>query len=332
MRVWGRGTSTDMKRVLSIVASASILLLMFITPDIAHGQSGQGLEISPPLIELKADPGKVINSTIRVRNVTQDTLVIKSQINDFVANGEDGQPKLLLDAEEESPYSIKSWIVSIPAITLKKGEQKSVKVTLRVPDNASPGGHFGVIRFTGTPPELEDTGVSLSASVGTLMLVNVSGDTTEQAVISEMYTAQNGKKRNMFEYGPVTIAERITNTGNVFFKPTGSIRVSNMFGREVTTFALNENGGNVLPGSTRKFEQELSDKLLFGRYTVQADVVYGERNTIVSDSITFWVIPYKLIALVILAIVLIVFFVQRYNRYIVKKAQGRSKNNGSTKK
>ncbi len=313
-----------MKRVLSIVASASILLLLFVAPNIGHAQSGQGLEISPPLIELKADPGKVINSTIRVRNVTQDSLVIKAQVNDFVANGEDGQPKLLLDADEESPYSIKSWIVSIPTITLKTGEQKSVKVTLRVPDNASPGGHFGVIRFTGTPPELEDTGVSLSASVGTLMLVNVSGNTTESAEVSELFTSQNGKRRSIFEYGPVMITERIKNTGNVFFKPSGTVRVSNIFGREVETFSLNENGGNVLPGSTRKFEQELSNKLLFGRYTVQADVVYGEKNNIVSDSMTFWVIPYKLIAIFLGGVLLLVIFVKRYNQYIVNKAQGKS--------
>ncbi|MBP7806993.1 DUF916 domain-containing protein [Candidatus Saccharibacteria bacterium] len=309
-----------------LLAATGILTIAFtlLVPVGARAQGGQGLEISPPLIELKTDPGKTVTTTIRVRNVTQDTLVTKSQTNDFVANGEDGKPKLLLEEDEKSPYSIKDWIVSIPTVTLKKGEQKPIKVTLRVPDNASPGGHFGVIRFTGTPPELEDTGVSLSASVGTLMLVNVSGNTSESAEISELYTAQNGKQRSLFEYGPVTIVERIKNTGNVFFKPSGTIRVNNMFGREVQTFSVNENGGNVLPGSTRKFEQELSNKLLFGKYTVQADIVYGEKNSIITESTSFWVIPYKLIAIFLGAILLIVFFIKRYNKYIVNKAQGKS--------
>lgn len=312
-----------MKRVFSVVFGISMVLQLCI-PAIVKAQSGQGLEISPPLVELKTDPGKTITTTIRVRNVTQDTLVTKSEINDFVANGEDGQPKLLLNADEERPYSIKSWIVSIPAVTLKKGEQKPIKVTLRVPDNASPGGHFGVVRFTGTPPELEDTGVSLSASVGTLMLVNVSGNTTESAEVSELFTSQNGKRRSLFEYGPITITERIKNTGNVFFKPSGSVRVSNIFGREVETFSINENGGNVLPGSTRKFEQELGNKLLFGRYTVQADIVYGEKNTILTESTSFWVIPYKLIAIFLGGVLLAVLFIKRYNKYIVNKAQGKS--------
>lgn len=313
-----------MKRMLSVLASVFVLLITFVSPHVARAQSGQGLEISPPLIELKTDPGKTVTSTIRVRNVTQDTLVIKSQINDFVANGEDGKPKLLLDTDEESPYSIKSWIVSVPTITLKKGEQKPIKVTLRVPDNASPGGHFGVIRFTGTPPELEDTGVSLSASVGTLMLVNVSGNTTENAEVTELSTAQNGKKRSLFEYGPITIIERINNTGNVFFKPSGSVRVSNMFGREVKTYPLNENGGNVLPGSTRRFEQELSNKLLFGRYSVQADIVYGENNSILTESTSFWVIPYKLILITLGGLLVAIVAIKRYNKFIVKKAQGKS--------
>ena len=100
-----------------------------------------------------------------------------------------------------------------------------------------------------------------------------------------------------------------------------------MFGKEVGSFQLNEQGGNILPGSIRRFEQTLDKKLLFGKYTLEADVVYGSQNTILSDSVSFWVIPYKLIALVVLGIALLIFFIRRYNRYIVKKAQGRTKNN-----
>lgn len=315
-----------MKRRL-FATIALVGLLLFSTGVSAQSGGGQGLEISPPLVELKADPGQTITTEVRVRNVTQDTLVTRAQVNDFVADGEDGKPKLLLEEGEESPYSIKNWVVAIPSVTLKKGEQKAIKVVLRVPANAGPGGHFGVVRFTGTPPELEDTGVSLSASVGTLLLVNVSGATTEKARIAEMFSSQNGKQGGWFEYGPITITERIQNDGNVYFKPTGNVRITNAFGKEVVNFQLNEQGGNVLPGSIRRFEQTLDKKLLFGRYTAQADVVYGSQNTIISESITFWVIPYKLLAIAIFGIIILIFLIRRYNRYIVKKAQGRTKNN-----
>lgn len=305
------------------ISTAILVLLVLVITPLVHAQQpnqGQGLEISPPLAELKADPGQVINTTLKIRNVTQQTLVVSSEVNDFTAGGEDGQPKLLLEEAESSPYSVKDWVSTIPEVTLKSGEQKPVTITLSVPGNASPGGHYGVVRFTGTPPGLEGTGVSLSASIGQLILVNVSGNVTESARIAEIFASQNNERSGWFEYGPITIVERIENTGNIHIKPSGTVRVTNMFGQETASFSLNEKGGNVLPGSIRKFEQQMDKKLLFGRYTIQVDAVYGSESKITTGSSTFWVIPYKLILMAIAAIILIVFLVRRYNRHIVKKA------------
>ena len=70
---------------------------------------------------------------------------------------------------------------------------------------------------------------------------------------------------------------------------------------------------------------------MFGKYKASVDVVYGSNNQIASGSMTFWVIPYKLILLVILAIIAIVFAFKRYNKYIIKKA-GKQGGHGSGKK
>jgi hypothetical protein len=311
------------------ISTAILVLFVLVITPLVHAQQasqgqGQGLEISPPLAELKADPGQVINTTLRIRNVTQQTLLVSSEVNDFTAGGEDGQPKLLLEEGESSPYSVKEWISTIPEVTLKAGEQQPVTITLRVPGSASPGGHYGVVRFTGTPPGLEGTGVSLSASIGQLILVNVSGNVIESAKIAEIFASQNNERSGFFEYGPITLVERIENTGNVHIKPTGTVRVTNMFGQETASFGLNEKGGNVLPSSVRKFEQQLDKKLLFGRYTISVDAVYGADSKISTGSSTFWVIPYKLILMAIAAIVLIIFLIKRYNRHIVKKASKKS--------
>jgi hypothetical protein len=298
-------------------------------PLLAGAQSpsqGQGLEISPPLAELSADPGETVEATIKVRNVTEQTLLVTAEVNDFVAAGEDGQPKLLLEEGEESPYSIKSWITTVPELTLESQEQQPVKITMTVPTNASPGGHYGVVRFSGVPPGLEGSGVSLSASIGTLVLVNISGDVVEQGVIEEVYTTdQEGNRQWFFEYGPIGLVERIRNSGNTHFSPGGTVRVTNMFNKEVGSFQLNPTGGNVLPDSVRKFEQTLDKRLMFGRYTVQTDIAYGSNNDIITQAITFWVIPYKLILLALAAIVALIIGVRQYNKYVVKRAQKKSK-------
>lgn len=320
------------KRFVSAFVAVMFLGLA-ILPVTVHAQNaGQGLEISPPLLDLKADPGQVIKTQIRVRNVTKDTLIVKAQFEDFVANGEDGQPKILLNANEKSPYSIKDWLGAPATVTLASQQREVMDVTVTVPKDASPGGHYGVVRFTGTPPELEGTGVSLSASVGTLILVNVSGNVTQSAKVAELFTSHNGKRGNLFEYGPVTITTRVQNTGNIHFQPKGTIQVTNMFGKNVYVEQLNQDNRNILPGSIRKFEQTMNNKLLFGRYTVRADVVYGSDSQITSATSTFWVIPYKLIAIIILAVVGLFLLGRQYNRYIIKRSKKKQADESSSKK
>ncbi len=311
---------------ISIIVTTLVVLTALVPASSVFSQSaGQGLEISPPLLDLKADPGQALTQQIRLRNVTTQTLVARAQYDDFVASGEDGQPKLLLDNNTISPFSIKAWLSSIENITLAPNEQKTITLTIHVPKDAGPGGHYGVIRFTGAPPEVDESAVSLSASIGTLVLVNVSGNVKEEAKIAELFTSdKNAKKRTFFEYGPVLITARIENTGNVHIQPSGVIRVTNMFGKEVASYQLNQKKGNVLPSSIRKFEHTYDKKLLFGRYKIQADLVYGADNKIISSNMTIWAIPYKLISIALGVIVLLVFLVRGYNRYILKRAMGKT--------
>ncbi len=70
---------------------------------------------------------------------------------------------------------------------------KSLPLNIEVPASAAPGGYFGVVRFTGTAPELKGTGVSLSASLGSLVLVRVNGNAKEKLDVAEFSVNQGGK-------------------------------------------------------------------------------------------------------------------------------------------
>lgn len=304
------------------------MVLTAVVPVLAaeHQPSGQGLEISPPVLELNANPGQVLTANIRIRNVTKTPLVVRGRINDFVAGGEEGQPKLLLDETDKSSYSLKDWAPSVPSLQLPPGEVRSVAVRLNVPPNASPGGHYGVIRFTGTPPELEDTGVALSASIGTLVLVNVAGNVTESVKFEEFFVSRKGNKGSFFESGPLVLTERVRNDGNVHVKPTGELKVSNLFGRQVASLKVNDPPRNILPDSVRKFDQVLDKKFLFGRYRATANLTYGQGKTLTASRV-FWVIPYKLLLLLLLVLV-VLFMVFRsgvkgYNRRIIERSRRR---------
>jgi hypothetical protein len=304
--------------------------------------TGQALEIAPPMITLTVDPGQTITTKINIRNISGGSLVVSGEINDFVAAGEDGTPKLLMDEKSSSsnPYSIIDWVSPMPQLTLVSRQKESLPLTITVPKSAAPGGHYGVVRFTGTPPELEGTGMALSASLGSLIMLRVSGDVKEELSLIDFSVSQNGNENWFFETTPLTINQRISNTGNLHEQPSGTVTVTDMFGNKVATLGVNQvtPQGNILPDSIRLFSQNLDksvlgNKMLFGQYTAKLDITYGEKKQRLVSTLTFWVIPVRLLA-VIISIILLLFFVlrfglKRYNRYIIRQA---SKINSKTKK
>jgi hypothetical protein len=296
--------------------------------------TGQALEIAPPVINLKADPGQTIKTQISLRDVSSGKLLVKSQLNDFVAAGEDGTPKILLDeaADEPNPYSLKTWIAPLPELLLNPQQIRQLPVTINVPANAAPGGYYGVVRFTATAPEMTETGVSLSASLGSLILVRVNGAATEKLEIEEFFISKDGKRSTIFQSAPLNFTERIKNTGNLHQQPSGHVTITDMFGKKVAAVNVNLPPRNILPASIRKFEQPLDrtvigNNRLFGKYTATLKVKYGTDEKTISESMTFWVIPYTLIGIII-AVLVVGFFVlrfglKRYNQHIINQSRGK---------
>jgi len=309
------------------------LLVQVLLPTLTHAESGQALSISPPVIELKGDPGQVVTASIKITNVSNGDLLIKNQVNDFGAKGENGDPNIIFDYTKETSYSLQSWVQAPPPFILASKQSKVVQFPITIPSNGEPGGHYAVFRFTGQAPELEETGVAISASLGSLVLLRVSGDIAEKASLVDYYSASPAfEKSSFFETGPISFVQRIRNDGNTHIRPTGTIEIKDIFGRTSGTLRVNGEPGNqqdsprsILPQSIRKFQETLSTKWMFGRYTADMKLTYGNANVPLESSIVFWVIPYKLILLVI-ALILITFFLLRfifrkYNAHIIKLAQ-----------
>lgn len=315
-----------------LAAAIGVLAFVLPTQSASAIAAGQALEIAPPVVNLSANPGQTITTQVSLRDISSSKLVVSNEINDFVASGEDGTPKILLDETEPNPYSMKTWIAPLAQFTLAPKQIQKINVVINVPANASPGGYYSVIRFTGTPPELNGTGVSLSASLGSLILLRVNGDAKEQLGIQEFSANNGGKSSTLFESTPLNFVERIKNSGNIHEQPAGQVVITDMFGKTVAAVNVNLPPRNILPNSIRKFEQPLDssvlgNKQLFGKYTAKLNLSYGANKQTVTSEITFWVIPYKLIGGAILLLVIGFFglraLIKRYNRHIISKAKAR---------
>lgn len=290
---------------------------------------GQALEIAPPVIYLTVNPGQTVKTQIFLRDISSGDLIVTGQANDFTAAGEDGTPKILLNETGPNPYSLKDWISPPTQLRLVPKEVKTMSITVNVPANASPGGHYGIIRFTATPPNLNNSGVSLSTSLGALMLVTVNGQIKQDLSVKQFSVSHKGKTGNLFESGPVDFLVRLTNNGNVHEQPAGQIAVTDMFGKKIASVNINLPPRNILPQSTRRFQSALDksvigNKKLFGRYTAKLTVTYANNKKTTTSTLKFWVIPYKLIAIVIAALIAgffaLRFALRRYNRYIINRS------------
>lgn len=324
-----------MKRVVgfsfgALLAGVSLFALAaLISPDRAQAQASnanaaQGIEISPALVELNGAAGGTYVINLNVTNVTSTDLFYTVSVDDFTAKDETGTPQILLDSTLPESASIRSWVSSPSGFILESRESRTVAVQVTIPDNAEPGGHYGVVRFSGQAPEVEETGVGLSASAGTLLLVRVDGDITEQARILEFFSANGGNRTGFFETSPVGFVTRIQNEGNIHVKPIGSIEIKDAFGSIVATLPLNNEKSNVLPDSIRRFDSQFDGGWMFGYYTANLTLGYGTTGQALTSSATFWVIPYRLILAVLLVVVTAGFILTRlvkaYNKRIIAKA------------
>jgi hypothetical protein len=313
------------------ISSTAALAAPTTTQTTNPTNNGQALEIAPPLLYLNANPGQTLNTQVLIRDISSGELVTTEQINDFVASGEDGTPKVILNNNDNNnPYSMRTWVVGLPSLLLQPRQILTLPVTINVPSNASPGGHYAVIRVTATPPSLKNTGVSLSASIGVLVLLTVSGKITEGLQIQQFSVNRSGKTGSLFQSGPLGFVEVLKNTGNVHVQPVGQVSIVDMFGNKFASVNVNLPPGNVLPDSLRKFAEPLNsavigNKMLFGRYTATLKIEYGSSKKILTEKLTFWVIPYTLIAIIIVALVggffVLRFFIRRYNQHILDRAK-----------
>lgn len=260
-----------------------------------------GLSISPPTFEISANPGDTLENTIRVENLTTETVRIFADRRNFTAVGEEGEVNLT--TEDSTTFSLASWIsVEPPEAEVPAKTQKVFTFKTRIPLNAEPGGHFGSIVFRMAPQTVvSQTGATLTQELGALILLRVAGKTTERATIESFVPA-----KKFWERGPVVFDYRIKNEGNLHIKPIGTVTVNNLFGKKVAV--INVEPKNVLPGAIRKNSVSWDQKLLLGgKYTAFLSLTYGSESTMMVSSTSFYGFPFKIGGAVLLVLIILAF-------------------------
>lgn len=261
--------------------------------------------IGPGKIELEINPGESKTVNITVTNRIGDERVFNFETEDFTGSQDTTQTAVLL-GDERGPYSLKDYI-SVPewSFTLKNGERAIVPVTVSIPTDAQPGGLYGsLLTSTASKPNAEKSGPTntIVARLGTLLFITIPGPVNHIGQLIKFET-NNGKK--IYSSGPIDFRLLYENKGSVYVNPYGKISIKNMLGGEVKNIEVEP--WYALPGSLRLREVRWDSTFLMGKYTAIASINRGYDNIIDTKEFSFWVIPIKPVALVILAIIVILF-------------------------
>lgn len=323
---------------LGLVVGAFAIIFSSTLPAAAQNTNGSGnaLKVSPVRNDLEIKPGATQTIDVYVQNLTKEPAKLKAIINDFVANkDESGSPSIILDENKSAPQrSLKQYVTKIDDFTLQPNENKNIKVKISIPADADAGGYFGAVRFAPAASDTNKT-LSLSGSVGSLILVRVPGDLKEQANIVSVDVRNKDNHANSLYTSSKDLhgAVRIENTGNVQLQPFGKVQLKKS-GKVLGVYEINNTQprGNVLPDSIRRFDFKLDNLGSFGKYTLEANIGYGSTGQLLTKSTTFYIVPVPVMIIAALVLLLVIFaifvlpkMIKKYNQRVVAKATGKKK-------
>ncbi len=327
-----------------VIVSVLLLTLAFST----FPKAAQAVTISPLVVELQGNPGQTLETVMKVYNDKDHEITVDPLAEAFAGGDEEGNP-VFIDPKKVDPdlkEKMLDWIsFSKDPVTIKPKEWVDIPMKINIPPDATPGGHYVALFVSQRPIKKSDEDMlAIATRAGTLFILRVAGDIEEKGKLLD-FNVEGNKK--FFAYLPIKFIWRFENEGNIHVKPRGNVHVDNVFWKK-DNISLNinpaETGGNTLPHSIRRYTVEWYEGLKppadnffakawheakhfkMGRYKSRLEAAFGQSNQkIASQVVTFWIIPWHLLVLVLAALIIILlvlrFVFVGYKRRIIKKYQ-----------
>ena len=279
-----------MRRCAAAVLLLAIVLSVMPSPVLAQG----GIKVWPTCIELMVGHGETATKTVNIQNLGSEPVMLQAYVMDF---SKDRNGDFAFYEPGHESYSASQWL-SIDRLDLElaANQSREVEVTVAVPAQIEPGGHYTALFFEAIPLSNEGT-VSISTRIPTLFYIIVPGVTeaevTANAEISSLLlpgVAGGGS----LEAGVV-----VHNSGNVHLTVAAKAYFDGYWGGNSE---LDLGQTIILPNNDGVLNGEWREKPFFGK--VRANVVIGyldHNGQLVNKSQTaeFWVVPWSLVGIVL---------------------------------
>jgi len=305
------------------------------TPD-----EGIHLQVSPLPISLSTSPGTAVSTDLGIKNAGSKSEKLQVRL---LRVTEDDNGVVRLGAPTSSDEWTKWVSFSRPTFEAPPGVQQTIKMTVNVPKSAAFGYYFAVEYMRATSEGPEAGKAVTRGAVANFILLNA--DTT--GALREAKIVSFASDRKFYEYLPVTFRVKIRATGNIHVAPHGNIFISQR-GKQIGVINVNADGGNILPQSSRYFTSTWNDgfavyvpttmngkpvldkkgnpvkhlkrdfshadRFRIGHFTAHLVMVYdnGQRDVPIEATVSFWVVPWRMIGLILIPIAIMGFLFYKY--------------------
>lgn len=317
------GSSTSSTATSTAEAVVEVSATPWFKVEQLSGTVDQGdFVVGPGRAEIEVLPGQTVVFEISVANRISDDRRFELVVED-VSGSEDASRAVVFLGDAKGPQTVKDYI-SFPesSFTLDLGERARIPVTVSIPADAEPGGYYGGVLVSTIKDDGVDEGAGsarspIIARIGTLFFITVPGEVVKGGETKDVSLARPSW---WYEKGPIEMRVLYENTGSVHVNPYGEMRITNLFGEEVGFIELEP--WFVLPKSLRTRDISWNRELLFGRYTVTTSINRGYDDIVDEFTLSFWVLPWKVVGGIFLGIFIILFTIRFFFRTFEFKRKG----------
>lgn len=298
----------------------SILLLLFIVSVNKSFAQEFHISIEPTVIQIDATPPAEFQAPFRITNLSNTSITLTPLLIP-IESEDDGQVRLNLKAEENLSTVIRDRISiidgneSVTKITLRPGEAKNLILFMNLKEGDPVGDYYFSVVFNSEGRNIEDSSSSsIPAGIGMNVLVSLGPKVSPTAEIVDFSTSK------ILTSGPVFFSLKLKNTGKHLIQPEGSVRIKNMFGKEVAKLKILPQ--YILANSERFLIDEAQaspsaqlseimsknkngfpsiawdEKFLLGFYTATVELKLEENGPEVGQDFVFFAIPLQVIAII----------------------------------
>lgn len=317
-------------RLLAGITACTVFFVTA-TPAFAYTISSVTAEVhndfvlEPGKMEVVVNPGDQITKFIAVTNRIKQAVDFKVEVEDFIGSRDPNNPVILLGGDK-SPYSFRDNLKpEITDFTLNFGERMTLPVVIDVPKDAQPGGYYASVLVSNAPSKdgESDSSTTLGRTkiisrLGILFFIRVAGPVNQEGALQDFKI--QGPPQVIYPKSPEGFEILFENTGSIHLVPYGLVTIKNTIGKAVATLPVDAYFS--LPNSLRYRTIMWNDKgFRLGRYTATLNLNRGYNNVSDTRTITFWIIPWKILVTIIGVIALLTFIIY----YMVSRFEFRRK-------